>query len=49
MPIDTAIILAGGKGERLRPLTDDRHKGMIDMGGKPMHPQSSRPKPDCLS
>jgi NDP-sugar pyrophosphorylase family protein len=31
-----AIILAGGKGERLKPLTDNKHKGMIDMGGKPM-------------
>ncbi len=35
--ITQAIILAGGKGERLRPLTEDRHKGMIEIAGKPMH------------
>src|SRR5258708_30003525 len=35
--VTQAIILAGGKGERLRPLTEDRHKGMIEIAGKPMH------------
>ncbi|MGI8553265.1 MAG: nucleotidyltransferase family protein [Dehalococcoidia bacterium] len=31
-----AIILAGGKGERLRPLTNDRPKGMVEVGGRPI-------------
>ncbi len=31
-----AIILAGGKGERLRPLTDDRPKGMVEVCGRPI-------------
>ena len=31
-----AIVLAGGRGERLRPYTDDRPKPMIEVGGKPL-------------
>ncbi|MCP8306669.1 MAG: nucleotidyltransferase family protein [archaeon] len=31
-----AIILAGGQGLRLRPLTDDRPKAMISINGKPI-------------
>jgi NDP-sugar pyrophosphorylase family protein len=31
-----AIILAGGKGERLRPLTDDRPKCMVEVCGRPI-------------
>lgn len=31
-----AIIVAGGKGERLRPLTDTVPKPMIEVGGKPI-------------
>ncbi len=34
--IKTAIILAGGKGERLRPFTNDRPKPMVEIGGKPI-------------
>ena len=34
--VKTAIILAGGKGERLRPLTDDRPKVMVELDGKPI-------------
>lgn len=31
-----AIIIVGGKGERLRPLTDDRPKAMVPLLGKPL-------------
>lgn len=34
--INKAIILAGGKGERLRPLTNDRPKVMVELAGKPI-------------
>jgi len=31
-----AIVLAGGKGERLRPFTEDRPKPMVEIMGVPM-------------
>src|SRR3990172_1130104 len=31
-----AILLAGGKGERLRPYTNDRPKGMVEVMGIPI-------------
>jgi NDP-sugar pyrophosphorylase family protein len=33
---DCAVIMAGGEGRRLRPLTLDRPKPMIDVGGMPL-------------
>lgn len=30
------VILAGGKGERLRPLTEDRPKAMVEIMGSPI-------------
>ena len=30
-----ALLLAGGQGTRLRPLTDDRPKPMVEIGGEP--------------
>lgn len=35
LPID-AVIMAGGKGTRLRPLTDNKPKPMLPVGGKPI-------------
>jgi glucose-1-phosphate cytidylyltransferase len=32
----TAILLCGGKGERLKPFTDTRPKPLIPLGGKPL-------------
>lgn len=34
--VKQAIILAGGKGERLRPHTDDKPKPMISISGRPV-------------
>ena len=35
LPI-SAILMAGGRGERLRPLTDNTPKPMLKIGGKPI-------------
>ncbi len=34
--VNSAIILAGGKGERLRPYTNTRPKVMVEVAGKPI-------------
>lgn len=34
--IRQAIMLVGGKGERLRPLTNNRPKAMLEIAGKPL-------------
>lgn len=31
-----ALILAGGEGKRLRPMTNDKPKPMLEVGGKPI-------------
>ncbi len=31
-----AVVLAAGKGTRLRPLTEDKPKGMVEIAGKPI-------------
>jgi dTDP-glucose pyrophosphorylase len=35
LPVD-AVIMAGGKGERLKPLTDNTPKSLLKVGGKPI-------------
>lgn len=36
LKIKTAVVLAGGEGLRLRPLTNDRPKAMVEVAGRPL-------------
>jgi len=36
MKVDTAVVLAGGPGIRLKPLTESIPKALVDVGGKPL-------------
>ena len=35
-PPKTAVVLSGGEGVRLRPITNDIPKGLVKVGGKPL-------------
>lgn len=44
-----ALILAGGEGKRLRPLTNDRPKGMVLLNGEPLLEYVFRELPDSVT
>jgi dTDP-glucose pyrophosphorylase/CBS domain-containing protein len=35
-PDSPVVVMAGGEGQRLRPLTEDRPKPMLEIGGRPL-------------
>jgi len=42
-----AVVLAGGKGERLRPFTEDRPKPMVEIMGVPRKQPPIQPPELC--
>ncbi|MEP1229491.1 MAG: nucleotidyltransferase family protein [Litorimonas sp.] len=34
--LETAMVMAAGHGTRMKPLTDDRAKAMVELGGQPL-------------
>jgi NDP-sugar pyrophosphorylase family protein len=34
--VEAAVVLSGGEGVRLRPITSDLPKGLVKVGGKPL-------------
>lgn len=36
MPIETAVIIAGGEGSRLKPLSNNKPKALVEVNGRPM-------------
>ena len=41
------IVQAGGKGTRLRPLTDEQPKALIEIAGKPLIEHAIQPFVDA--
>lgn len=35
-PVRAAVIMCAGQGKRLRPITDERPKSMVEVGGRPL-------------
>jgi len=35
-PIKTVMVMAAGHGTRMRPLTNDRSKAMVEVAGRPL-------------
>ena len=42
MKLETAVILAGGRGMRLKPYTDNHPKPLIEISGKPWQNQKDK-------
>lgn len=47
-PVRQALLMAAGRGKRLRPLTDDRPKPMVQVGGRPILEWTLNSLPDSV-